>query len=63
MSIIQVIKDSWGWVGINPISVVGENNFDNLLIEDIEGRYWRLCPEDLYCEVVAGDRHDLERLF
>jgi hypothetical protein len=62
MSIIQEIRDSWGWVGIEPLSVVGENDFGNLMIEDVEGKFWRLCPEDVYCEVVASDRGDLDRL-
>jgi len=62
MSIIQEIKESWGWVGIDPIEVVGENDFGNLMIEDSLGQYWRLCPEDVYCEVVAKNREELDRL-
>ena len=62
MSIINEIKESWGWVGIKPLQIVGENDFGNLIIEDIEGKYWRLCPEDVYCEVVASTREELDQL-
>lgn len=62
MSIIQEIRESWGWVGINPVEIVGENDFGNLMIRDAEGKYWRLCPEDAYCEVVANTRDELVRL-
>ena len=62
MSIIQEVKDSWGWIGIEPLTIVGENDFGNLMIEDVDGKYWRLSPEDVYCEVVANDRSDLDRL-
>ncbi|WP_299786799.1 T6SS immunity protein Tdi1 domain-containing protein [uncultured Shewanella sp.] len=62
MSIIQEIKESWGWVGIKPVQVVGENDFGNLMIEGSEGKYWRLCPEDVYCEVVAKTREELDQL-
>jgi len=62
MSIIQVIKDAWGWVGIDPVEVVGENDFGNLMIKDSQGRYWRLCPEDVYCEVIAQKREEFDRL-
>jgi len=62
MSIIQVIEESWGWVGINPIEVVGENDFGNLMIKDSSGSYWRMCPEDLYCEVIANNREELDIL-
>lgn len=62
MSIIQEIEESWGWVGINPIEVVGENDFGNLMIKDSSGRYWRMCPEDVYCEVIADNREELDAL-
>lgn len=62
MSIVEEIKESWGWVGIEPEEVVGENDFGNLMIKDIEGKYWRLCPEDVYCEVIAQNREELDKL-
>ena len=62
MNIVDEIKESWGWVGIKPLEVVGENDFGNLMIKDIEGKYWRLCPEDLYCKVVAQNRAELDAL-
>jgi len=57
MSIVEEIKQSWGWVGIEPEEVVGENDFGNLMI-----KYWRLCPEDVYCEVIAQNREELDKL-
>lgn len=62
MSIIQEIKESWGWAGVEPEEVVGENDFGNLMIKDTHGKYWRLCPEDLYCEIVADSREELDEL-
>ena len=62
MSLVDEIRQSWGWVGIEPIEVVGENDFGNLIIKDIDGKYWRLCPEDCYCEVIAADRAQLDQL-
>lgn len=62
MSLIQEITNAWSWVGIEPINVVGENDFGNLMIEDSQGRYWRLCSEDAYCEIVAHTREELDSL-
>jgi len=59
---IAEIKESWGWVGIDPVEIVGENDFGNLIVKDVRGMYWRLCPEDLYCRVVANDRAELDAL-
>ena len=59
MNLISEIRSSWGWIGIEPEEIVGENDFGNLMIRDVEGKYWRLCPEDVYCKVVAGNRKEL----
>lgn len=62
MNLIAEILNSWGWVGIVPEEVVKENDFGNLIIRDREGRYWRLSPEDIYCEVVAKNREEFDKL-
>lgn len=61
--IVQEISNSWGWTGIRPIEVVRENEFGNLIIKDTQGAYWRLCPEDVYCRVIALNDEELEILF
>ncbi|MFG1496082.1 T6SS immunity protein Tdi1 domain-containing protein [Saccharospirillum sp. HFRX-1] len=62
MSLIQTIKEAWGWIGIDPDKVVSQNEFGNLIIKDTAGKYWRLCPEDLYCSVIADNREELDKL-
>ncbi|MCG8092808.1 MAG: DUF1851 domain-containing protein [Candidatus Thiodiazotropha endolucinida] len=62
MSIIEVISLAWGWAGIQPVEVVGENDFGNLIVKDVAGMYWRICPEDVYCEVIANSREELDAL-
>ena len=62
MNIVSEIKESWGWSGIDPEEVVGENDFGNLIIKDKAGKYWRLCPEDVYCEVIANNYEELNIL-
>lgn len=62
MNLIAEIENAWGWVGIKPAKVIGDNDFGNLIIKDEDGRYWRLCPEELYCKVVAHERAELDAL-
>ncbi|HET7333460.1 T6SS immunity protein Tdi1 domain-containing protein [Dyella sp.] len=62
MEIVTTIQDAWGWVGIKPAQIVGDNSFGNLLIKDEVGLYWRLCPEDIYCKVIANTRAELDTL-
>jgi len=62
MNLVEEIHHSWGWVGIEPVEVVGENDFGNLIVKDVDGKYWRLCPEDCYCKVIAASRAELDAL-
>jgi hypothetical protein len=62
MNLIEEIRAAWGWIGLDPAQIVDENDFGNLLIKDVIGRYWRLRPEDCECAVVAASREELDRL-
>ena len=62
MELIAIVEDAWGWAGLKPVQIVGDNDFGNLMVKDKSGRYWRLCPEDLYCKVVANSKAELDRL-
>lgn len=62
MELIAIVKEAWGWTGLEPDQVVGDNDFGNLMIKDQSGRYWRLCPEDLYCKVIADNGAQLDML-
>lgn len=62
LPLLDEIRSAWGWIGIDPAEVVGENDFGNLIVKDAVGRYWRLCPEDCYCRIVALNREELDAL-
>lgn len=62
MAILEVMRAAWGWSGLDPTEVVAENDFGNLIVRDIGGRYWRICPEELDCQVIAGDQEQLAML-
>jgi hypothetical protein len=62
MSLVEEVRQYWGWIGIEPVEIVGQNDFGNLIIEDEEGKYWRLCPDDCYCKVIAANRAELDAL-
>ena len=62
MQLIDEIRTAWGWTGIQPLEVVGENEFGNLIVKDVDGSYWRICPEDSDCRVIASTRQELDAL-
>ena len=63
MNLIDELRKSWAWIGMEPVEIVSENDFGNLMIKDKDGKYWRLCPEELSCEIVAQNQKELETLF
>ncbi len=62
MSVVATIRQWWAWTGIDPVEVVAINAFGNVLVRDSTSRIWRVCPEDLYCRVVAEDESELRQL-
>lgn len=62
MPLIQDLKQNWSWTGLDPSEVVGENDFGNLIIKDVQGKYWRLTPEECSCEIIAHNRGELDAL-
>ena len=59
---IGVIQKAWGWTGMKPDAVVASNAFGNVIVRAKDGKYWRICPEDLSCDVLANDNEDYEAL-
>jgi hypothetical protein len=46
-----------------PRANVAENDFGNVIVEDIQRQYWRICPEDLSCILVSSTRADWDQLY
>jgi hypothetical protein len=59
---LQAIRESWGWTGLDPAAVTATNAFGNVLVRATDGTHWRICPEELSCEVVAGSDTEFEAL-
>jgi len=53
MSLLKKINTHWGWSGLKGTEIVARNAFGNILVIGQNGTYWRICPEELTCEVVA----------
>jgi hypothetical protein len=60
--VIEEIKKAWGWAGVDPAAIVATNAFGNIIFRDAAGRFWRMCPEDVYCEVIAESQTEYDAL-
>ncbi|MDM1021113.1 DUF1851 domain-containing protein [Acinetobacter sp. VNK23] len=62
MNILKEIKEAWNWTNIEPKEIIMENKFGNLIIKDFDEKFWRLCPEDVYCRVIAESLEEYNTL-
>jgi hypothetical protein len=59
---LTIVEDAWNWTGLSPTEIVDQNAFGNLIVRAMDGQFWRICPEELSCEVIAKDVAEYERL-
>ncbi len=52
---IDIIRESWAWIGLDPAEVIEVNDFGNLIVRATDGAFWRICPEELSCKRIADD--------
>jgi hypothetical protein len=62
-NMLDTICESWGWTGLEPAAVVADNAFGNVIVRAADGVFWRICPEELSCAVVAPDAVAFERMW
>jgi hypothetical protein len=62
MLLINVIRDAWGWCGLEPAVVEAINAFGNVIVRAKDGSFWRICPEELSCQKVATDAFAFEAM-
>jgi hypothetical protein len=59
---INTINNKWGWTGAKAVEVIDTNAFGNVIFKSDKGAYWRICPEELYCEKIAENFSEFEPL-
>ena len=59
---IEQINTAWGWLGVKTIELVDSNKFGNVIFRDTDGHFWRLCPEELTCEVISETAEQYNRV-
>lgn len=57
---ISTITEFWGWKLGEAEKVVLTNLFGNYIIRNTLGEYWRICPEELKCELIAKNDKEFD---
>jgi hypothetical protein len=61
-TLLDAISDGWGWKLGRPVATHGTNAFGNAIVEDADGRFWRIIPEELDCTRIANSPRELEEV-
>lgn len=48
VQLLDEVRSAWGWVGIEQVDIMDDNEFGNLILRDVRGQCWRLCPENFF---------------
>lgn len=59
MELLEIVRESWGFTGLVPARIVDTNAFGNVLVEDVHGQPWRICPEELSCAPLVASMDEL----
>ena len=59
---IETINKSWKWTGKTAKEIVAINDFGNIIFTTADGEYFRICPEELSCNLIARTPDDYDEL-
>ncbi len=62
MDLLKIIADAWKWKGLEPVEIIDQNAFGNVIVRTATGSFWRVCPEELDAKPIADSELDLEEL-
>ena len=51
--VLNAIRESWAWTGLDAAAIAVTNQFGNVIFRASDGAFWRICPEELSCEMLA----------
>ena len=60
--ILATIEEAWSWTGLSPERILQRNAFGNVIVRATDSRVWRICPEELSCEIIADSERRYDEL-
>jgi hypothetical protein len=59
---IDIINKFWYWTGVNAKEIINTNEFGNIIFKSDRNEFWRICPEELSCSLIAKTLDEYERI-
>ena len=58
--LLEAIAQGWGWKLGEPVAIIATNRFGNAVVQNKDGQFFRIIPEELQCELLAQSSSELE---
>ena len=59
---ISIINKAWNWKGFNATKIIRSNEFGNVIFKSDVNEYWRICPEEVYCERISKSDSEYDKI-
>ena len=59
---ITEINKAWNWKGFNATEIIRTNEFGNVIFKTDKNEYWRICPEEVTCKIIAKNQSEFDKL-
>lgn len=59
---VTEINKAWNWKGFKATEIIMSNDFGNVIFKTDEGEFWRICPEEVNCKMIAKSKTDFDKL-
>ena len=60
LKVIEALTAEWRWILPVIDTVIAVNSMGNVILRDLEGCHWRVCPEELSAEIFARTPEELQ---
>lgn len=61
--VIEALTTEWRWILPGIDTVIAVTSMGNVMLRDLEGCHWRVCPEELSAEIFARNLEELQTAF
>jgi len=60
-ALLEAVAEGWSWKLGRPVAIVATNRFGNAIVQNEQGQFFRIMPEEWACELLASSVEGLEQ--
>src|SRR5256885_12066323 len=60
-ALLDAVAEGWGRKPGRPVAIISTNRFGNAIVQNEQGQFFRIMPEEWECELLASSAEELEQ--